>query len=206
MYRYFTITETMKNKSIVKSAFIALFAALIAVGAFIRIPVGVVPVILQNVLCLLTGSLLGGFMGSLPAALFLVTGLVGFPVYSGGTGGFASWMGPTGGFLLGFFLGALTTSLIAGKPTPEEKLTWKTVLRISLAFVAGMMVLYVPGIAWFSYWAVQGGSVPEGSSVIKYAMTACVIPFIPGDIAKIIVSIPIALKVRPIVALYLGRQ
>ena len=83
----------MKNKIALYSSFIALFAAIICVGCFIKIPVGVVPVVLQNVLCILTGVLLGGFLGGAPPALFLLAGLIGLPVYSGGSGGIAVWLG-----------------------------------------------------------------------------------------------------------------
>ena len=64
------------------TSFIALFTAIICVGCFIKIPLGVVPVVLQNVLCILCAVLLGGFIGAAPTALFLLAGLIGLPVYS----------------------------------------------------------------------------------------------------------------------------
>ena len=69
--------------------FVALFSAIICVGCFIRIPLGPIPIVMQNMLCILTAVLLGGFWGALPAVLFLIVGLIGFPVYSGGTSGIA---------------------------------------------------------------------------------------------------------------------
>ena len=107
----------MKNKSILKSTFVAFFAAVICLGAFMRIPLGPVPIVLQNMLCILTAVLLGGFLGAAPTALFLIAGLVGLPVYSGGTGGLAVWAGPTGGFLPGYLTGAFLTPalLLTGK-------------------------------------------------------------------------------------------
>ncbi|MBP5329706.1 MAG: biotin transporter BioY, partial [Spirochaetaceae bacterium] len=132
----------MKNKSTLKISFVALFAAIICVGCFIRIPLGVIPIVLQNVLCVLSGVLLGGLLGGAPTALFLVAGLIGLPVYSGGTGGLAVWLGPTGGFLPGYFLGAVTAGLIAGKPSVEQrKCSVMLVVRVSLAILAGMVIL-----------------------------------------------------------------
>lgn len=194
----------MKNKNLLKVAFIALFAAIVCIGCFLRIPLGPIPIVLQNALCILTGALLGSYLGGAPTALFLAAGLIGLPVYSGGTSGIAVWAGPTGGFLPGYLIGAVVTGFIAGKPSVmEKKISWKTVLRISIAIFAGMVVLYVPGIFHFARWAQVAGKVPAEKSAFSYTMAACVIPYIPGDLLKIAVSIPIALKVRPILAQYL---
>lgn len=194
----------MKNKNLLKVAFIALFAAIVCIGCFLRIPLGPIPIVLQNALCILTGALLGSYLGGAPTALFLAAGLIGLPVYSGGTSGIAVWAGPTGGFLPGYLIGAVVTGFIAGKPSVmEKKISWKTVLRISIAIFAGMVVLYVPGIFHFARWAQAAGKVPAEKSAFGYTMAACVIPYIPGDLLKIAVSIPIALKVRPILAQYL---
>ena len=185
-------------------SFTALFAAVICIGCFIKIPLGVIPIVLQNVLCILTGVLLGGFAGAVPTAIFLVAGLIGLPVYSGGTSGLAVWLGPTGGFLPGYLLGALTAGLIAGKPSVEEKkVTVLRVVRLTIAIIAGMGILYIPGVIRFAYWATGVGSVPADKTASSYAVAACVLPFIPGDIIKIVVAVPVALKLRPVVAQYL---
>lgn len=194
----------MKNKSVLKISFIALFAAIICVGCFIRIPLGVIPIVLQNILCILCGVLLGDLLAGAPTALFLLAGLIGLPVYSGGTSGLAVWMGPTGGFLPGYLLGAIVAGFIAGKPSVEQKkITWKNALRVSLAVLAGMVILYIPGVIRFSFWATAAGKVPAEKTAFAYTMAACVIPYIPGDLLKTVVAIPVALKLRPILAQYL---
>ena len=109
------------KKSVLRTTFIALFAAIICVGCFIKIPLGLIPVVLQNMLCILCAVLLGGIWAGAPTALFLTEGLIGLPVYSGGSGGLAVWLGPTGGFLPGYFLGAVAAGFIAGRPSVEEK-------------------------------------------------------------------------------------
>lgn len=200
----FAIVSSVKNKSTLKISFIALFAAIICVGCFIRIPLGVIPIVLQNVLCVLSGVLLGGLLGGAPTALFLIAGLIGLPVYSGGTGGLAVWLGPTGGFLPGYLLGAVTAGLIAGKPSVEQrKCSVMLVIRVSLAILAGMVILYIPGVIRFAYWATAAGKVPVDKTALAYTMGACVIPYIPGDILKIVIAIPVALKIRPVLAQYL---
>ena len=200
----FVIFSHMKNKSVLKISFIALFAAIICVGCFIRIPLGVIPIVLQNALCILCAVLLGGVIAGAPAALFLLAGLIGLPVYSGGSGGIAVWLGPTGGFLIGYFLGAVAAGFIAGKPSvSEKKLTLKVAIRVSVAVVAGLVILYIPGVIRFSYWATAAGKVPADKTALAYTMGACVIPYIPGDILKAVIAIPVALKLRPVLAQYL---
>jgi biotin transport system substrate-specific component len=192
------------KKSVLYTSFVALFAAIICVGCLMRIPLGPVPIVLQNALCILIGTLLGGFLGAAPTALFLLAGLIGLPVYSGGTSGLAVWIGPTGGFLPGYLLGALLAGLISGRPSVEEKkLSWKTAIRVILAILAGMIILYVPGVIHFARWAAGAGKVPADKTAFAYTMGACVIPYLPGDLLKIIVAVPVALKVRPILAHYL---
>lgn len=192
------------KKSVLYTSFIALFAAIICVGCLMRIPLGPVPIVLQNALCILTGALLGSFLGAAPTALFLLAGLIGLPVYAGGSSGIAVWLGPTGGFLPGYLIGALLAGLISGRPSVEEKkLSWKVTLRVTLAIFAGMVILYVPGVIHFARWAAGNGKVPAEKSAFAYTMGACVIPYLPGDLLKIIVAVPVALKVRPVLAQYL---
>lgn len=184
-------------------SFIAMFAAIICIGCFLRVPIGPVPIVLQNALCVLTGVLLGGVFGGAPTALFLVAGLVGLPVYSGGTSGIAVWAGPTGGFLPGYLIGAILAGFIAGRPTVEEKkISVKAVLRISIAMLAGMVIMYVPGTIHFARWAASAGRVPADKTAFAYTMAACVVPYIPGDLLKTVVGILVAIKVRPVLAQY----
>ena len=192
------------KKSALRTSFTALFAAIICVGCLIKIPLGVIPVVLQNMLCILCAVLLGGVWAGIPTALFLLAGLIGLPVYSGGSGGIAVWLGPTGGFLPGYLLGAVVSGFIAGRPSVEEKkITLKNTIRISLAVIAGMVLLYIPGVIRFSYWATAAGKVPVEKTALTYTLTACVIPYIPGDILKTVIAVLVALKLRPVVAQYL---
>ena len=76
-------------------------------------------------------------------------------------------------------------------------------MRISLAIFAGMLIIFVPGIFHFARWAAHNNKIPEGKTAFSYAIKACVIPFIPGFFIKIGLCIPVALKVRPMLAQYL---
>lgn len=193
----------MKKNVAFTSAIIALFAAIICIGCVIRIPLGVVPIVLQNALCILTGTILGGFLGGAPTALFIVAGLIGLPVFAGGTSGLAVLLGPTGGFYPGYLLGAIAAGFIAGRPDiQQKKLSAVNIIRVSAAMIAGMIILYIPGTIHFARWALSNSKVPADKTAFSYTMAACVLPFIPGDILKTAVCIPVALAVRPVLAQY----
>lgn len=193
----------MKNQKIVQSSFVALFAAIICVGAFFRIPIGSVPIVLQNMLCILTSVIAGGCIGFLPTAIFLFAGLIGLPVYSSGLVGFAAWMGPTGGFFPGYLISALISSLIAGTPSIlEQRTSPKNILRVSIAVIVGMVIMYYPGVLHFALWALMNSKVPEGKTVFDWTLATCVFPFILGDVIKTVTAIVVALFMRPVYARY----
>lgn len=95
-------------------AYVAVFAALIAVLGFVAVPVGGagVPIVLQNTGTILAGLVLGGRRGFLAAGLFLLVSLI-LPVLSGGHTLIQVFAGPTIGYLLGYLLGAGAAGLIA---------------------------------------------------------------------------------------------
>jgi len=135
----------MRNKKILRLVFVALFAALISAGAFIAVPIGPVPIALQNFFALLSGLVLGPVLGTAAVGLFLAAGIIGAPVFAnnGSPMGIARLFGPSGGFLFGYLLSALLAGLILGFPRPGIK---TPVWRIVLAVVAGILVVYIPGL------------------------------------------------------------
>lgn len=95
----------------------ALLAALIAVGAFIRIPVPVCPFTLQFLFTMLAGLLLGSKYGALSVLVYLCVGLLGLPVFADG-GGIGYVFQPTFGYLIGFCIASYVTGAIAtGRPS-----------------------------------------------------------------------------------------
>jgi len=178
---------------LMRIALTALFAALTAAGAFIAIPVGPVPIVLQNLFALLSGLVLGPVLGSAAVGLYLLAGLLGFPVFSGGGGGIARFAGPTGGYLVGYLLAALTAGLIAGRPGANTNAK-AFQIRIILAVVAGFLVIYVPGLIWLK--------TRLNLDLIKTLLTGLV-PFIIGDALKGIAAVLIAPRLRRIAADFL---
>jgi biotin transport system substrate-specific component len=164
----------------------ALFAALIAAGTFVSIPIPVspVPIALQNLFAVLAGLVLGPALGSAAVALYLAAGIIGAPVFAGASGGIARLLGPTGGFLIGYLLAAFTGGLITGFPKPGQKLpAW----RIALALGAAFLVVYVPGVAWLKISTHRSWAA---------AFAGGCIPFIPGDIIKALAAAAVAPRLR----------
>ena len=130
----------MRNKKVLSLVFVALFAAIISAGALIAVPIGPVPIVLQNFFTLLSGLVLGPLLGAVSVGLFLAAGIIGAPVFAnnGSPMGIARIIGPTGGFYFGYLLGALVAGLI--------RLKWVLNLSWPQTFMAGL-VPFLPGDA-----------------------------------------------------------
>ena len=165
------------------TAYASLLAALTAVGAYIAIPIGPVPIVLQNLFVYLTGLLLGSRWGMMGIAAYLLAGAVGLPVFAGGKGGIGHLVGPTGGYLLGF----LPAVAIIGIVT--EKTEGKIMFGIA-ALIAATAVIYACGITWLS--------IVTGMTVVQSLLVGMV-PFLIGDAVKIAAALFIARSLRPIV-------
>ncbi len=95
--------------------FCAIFTALIAVGAFIKIPVPPIPFTLQTMFVVLAGLMLGGNMGTASVLLlYMILGLIGIPIFTGG-GGIGYVLKPTFGYIIGFCVGAYAIGKISYK-------------------------------------------------------------------------------------------
>jgi biotin transport system substrate-specific component len=133
------------RKKITALALAAMFAALISAGGMLALPIGPVPIALQNMFTLLSGLVLGPVLGVAAVGLFIAAGAIGAPVFAnnGSPMGIARIVGPTGGYLLGYLLGAFVAGLIMGFPRVGEKIP---IWRVILAAAAGMLAVYVPGL------------------------------------------------------------
>ena len=95
-----------KRISVYDLVMVALFAALIAVCAWVTIP-GSVPFTLQTMGVFLAVGLLGGKRGTAAVLVYILLGAVGMPVFSGFSGGVGRLLGTTGGYIIGFLVAAL---------------------------------------------------------------------------------------------------
>ena len=153
---------------------VALCAALTAVGAFIRIPLGYSSITLQTFFTAMAGCVLGPWYGALSQLVYVALGLVGLPIFTQG-GGIGYLMQPTCGFLIGLIPAAWVIGRIAGrKPEPKQ---------IVPACLLGYGVLYAIGVPYMALILNTFLGKGMGFSAI---MWAGMIPFLPGDMIKIL--------------------
>jgi biotin transport system substrate-specific component len=160
----------------------SLMAALTAVGAYIHVPIGPVPIILSTLFAVLSGLLLGSRWGLVSMGLYLLVGAIGMPVFAGGKGGFAHFFGPTGGYLFGFALASWITGFIS------ERSRGSLTLDV-FAVIIGSLAIYALGVPWLKM--VTQMSWPKTFMV-------GVVPFLIGDAIKAFVVVVLARSVRPI--------
>ncbi|MDD6107418.1 MAG: biotin transporter BioY [Clostridiales bacterium] len=158
-------------------ALCALFAALIAVCAWISIP-ATVPFTLQTFAIFAALGLLGGKRGTVAVAVYLLLGAIGVPVFAGFQGGIGALLGTTGGYLLGFLLTAL---IVWGM---EARFGSKAGVFL-LSAVLGMLVCYAFGTAW--YLVVYART--KGAISLATALGWCVVPFLIPDAVKIALAV-----------------
>ena len=163
--------------------FASLLAALMTAGAYISIPVGPIPIVLQNMFVFLAGLLLGSRWGLASVGVYLLAGACGLPVFAGGMGGIGRIVGPTGGYLIGY----LPAVFIIGY------LSKKAAARISIdiiAMICGTIVLYACGVTWLK--TLTGMPWPK-------TLAVGMLPFLIGDVLKIVAAAAIARALRPII-------
>ncbi|MEE0956007.1 MAG: biotin transporter BioY [Eubacterium sp.] len=160
------------NKSNVRClTYTAIFTALTCVLSQLSIPMPAgVPMTLQTLIIPIAGIILGAKWGTVSTLIYLLLGAVGIPVFAGGTAGVGVLFGMTGGFLVSFPL----LSLFAGLGSRKNN---KAAAAIGL--ILGAVLNYLVGTIWF---------VVAAPSTFSAAFTACVLPFIPTAIIKIIAA------------------
>lgn len=170
------------STSLRSMVYASLMAALIAVGAFLAIPIGPVPIVLQNLFVLLAGLLLGSRWSVASVALYLLAGACGLPVFAGGGGGLGHLIGPSGGYLWGFLPAAWVVGLVA------DRAKGKTQLEVA-AMIIGSLMIYALGVPWLEVVLGIG---------FKKALAVGMYPFLIGDALKIAAAVPIARSLRPV--------
>lgn len=180
------IALKINTRSIIMAA---LFAALTAIGALITIPIGPVPITLQDMFPMLAGLILGAEIGALSQIVYILIGLIGLPVLAGGTGGINSVFTPSFGYLIGFLLAAFVVGKIS---TKVKKLTFT---KAFLLCIVGMIVIYAVGIPYL--YLILNNFLGK-KVTIQYAIKVGFVLFIPGDIIKTIIVSIIASNVIPL--------
>lgn len=164
----------------------ALFTSLIAAGAFIRIPVPLVPFTMQFMFTNLAGLLLGGRRGFISVLLYIIIGLAGIPVFTQG-GGPGYVLQPTFGYILGMALGTWLAGLIADRGGGSIKTYLAAgLLNLIAVYVTGMIYLYFIKDLYL-------GTPISAANLLIY----CCLVFIPGDGLSLVLGAIIAKRLRP---------
>ena len=177
----------MKHNTLYKMLLTALFAALTAIGAFLKIPVGTVSFTLQVFFTCMAGVLLGPYWGALSQFLYVALGLLGLPIFTEG-GGLMYVAMPTSGFLLGLIPMAFVVGLLSRKGLSRLPWLW---LRLAAACMVGLVVLYLVGLPYL-YFTLGGAW-----SVSKTIVSGCLI-FLPYDALKIVCVVLLGVRLLPI--------
>ena len=164
---------------------VVVFASLTSIGAMLSLPIGPVPITLQTFFVYLAGGLLGPKLAFLSQLVYLLIGAAGLPVFSGFKSGVSALAGPTAGYLISFPLCALVSGMAKGKGF----------LRAILYYSLGTSLVYLSGVLWLSAFIGYQNALGLG-----------LLPFIPGDVAKILMAAYIGSKksVRKALALRLA--
>lgn len=167
----------------------ALFATLITAGAFIRIPVPVVPFTLQFLFTMLAGLLLGGKLGCISVCVYLFMGLLGLPVFAEG-GGLAYLFQPSFGYLIGFAVASYVTGVIANKASnPSYR-------RLLAATFIGLGIVYLFGMAYYYLISNFYLGTPIG---LWPLFLYCFLLAIPGDIALCVLGSILGKRLIPLI-------
>ena len=157
-------------------AYSGICAALLAVSAWISIPMPQVSFTMQSFAVFFALGLLGGRRGVISISIYLVMGLIGLPVFSGFRGGVGVLLGVTGGYIWGFLLAGLAYWAITAM------LGISFWVRLA-AMLLGMVLCYGCGTAW--YLQVYGGNFWAIVSV-------CVLPYLLPDGVKLALAISLS--------------
>lgn len=165
----------------------ALFVALITVGAFLRVPVPVVPFTLQFLFTMLAGLLLGGKRGFLAVLVYLFMGLLGLPIFAEG-GGIAYLLKPSFGYLIGFAVASYVTGVIANRtPTPGYR-------RLLAAALIGLGIVYLFGMVY--YYLISDFYL--GNPIGLWPLFLyCFVLAVPGDLVLCIVGAMLGKRLIP---------
>jgi len=135
--------------------------------ATVPVPLSPVPMTLQPLAVLAVGGLLGASLGASALVLYLALGIVGLPVFAGGSGGLPHVLGPTGGYLLAFPVAAAVAGRLAGRT--------RRVGRVLLGCALGMVVIHAGGAAQLAAFGGDAGT----------AIRVGFVPFLTGDLIKV---------------------
>ena len=166
---------------------ISLFSALTAIGAFISIPLGPVPITLQTLFVLLAGFLLSPRSAALSQIVYIGIGLAGIPIFSGFTGGLQAVLKPSFGFLVGFVAASAIASVISRRH--------RTLKGIFTAGATATISMYIIGIPYMAF--ILNHVMDSGFSFMAILNMGLFL-FLPGDLLKLVIASYLGSRLRKV--------
>ena len=173
------------NQTLRMMVMASLFAALIAVGALVAVPIGPVPIYLANFFVMLAALVLGPRWGLAAVGTYLLAGALGLPVFSGGSGGIGRFWGPTGGYLLAYLPGVYLGGLVSNRIRPSVRMD-------IIALLLTTAIIYALGVPWLKVITQMSW---------QKSVALGMLPFLIGDGIKMAAAISVARMVRPLVGM-----
>lgn len=158
------------GEAMMSLALVLVGVGILAVSARIQVPFYPVPVTMQTLAVMMIAMAYGSKLGTTTLFSYLLAGFLGAPVFAGGAG-FAYMAGPTGGYLAGFLLVGVVLGALADRGWTRN---WQTT---AAAMLVGTAIIYLLGVTWLS-------------QLIGFdkAITFGLVPFIYGDILKLVIA------------------
>ena len=149
----------------------------------VAVPVSPVPISLGTLAVYLIVVTAGTADALMSCLVYLLLGFAGLPVFSGYMGGAGRLLGPTGGYLIGFLALIVTAGAFTGRFQDRRKERLFSLIGLAL----GTAVLYLFGTGWLAMISGMG---------FYEALWAGVIPFIPGDLVKMLAAVLLGTTLR----------
>lgn len=162
----------------------ALFAAMLCVLSPFSIPIGPIPITLSVFAVMLCAVVLETKLALVSVVVYILLGLIGLPVFSAGKAGFSVLVGPTGGYIWSYILMVLPIGLMRKLPAENGVIRW---VMSSVSCVLALVICYAAGTIQFMLLQKCG---------FAYAISVCVIPFIPFDLCKAAVALILGTQIR----------
>lgn len=172
----------MNSFSIRQLTLVGLMAAVLCIlGPWtVSIPISPVPISLGMLGIYFVTSVLGMKLGIASVLIYILMGLVGIPVFTGFTAGPGKLLGPTGGYIIGYIFMALICGFFVDKFN-------KNLLWYFSGMVLGTAVCYFFGTLWLAH---------QMQYTFFQALMAGVIPYIPGDLVKLVIARIVGFQLR----------
>lgn len=172
------------SKKILNLTYIAMGAALIALCAWITIPIGPVPFTMHTFAVITIAGIFGWKRGTISVLVYIASGALGAPVFSGFKGGIGALAGVTGGYIVGFIFTALIVGLISERT--------RKIVPLALGMLGGILCCYAFGTVWFIVIYTRS----TGAIGLISVLSKCVFPYILPDMIKIALGITLTKRLH----------